>query len=158
MRKGGGHAKGAAFERDTAKAIVKAFKSFGIVQRDCWRSVLSGGHSMSSGDLEMTPRMEELFPYSVECKFHKKIDWWHFLVDAGKREKSWKEWQWVAQAIEGAKKRPKLDPLLVIKENRSPIFAMKVDWTGEFEPSVLLWRDFLKDAVLRATAKKRKNA
>jgi hypothetical protein len=154
MRKGGGHAKGSEFERKIAKDIVKAFKEFGVVQRDCWRSVLSGGHSMSSGDLEMTPRMEALFPWSVECKFHRKIDWWHFLIAETERKSAWKEWKWVSQAIDGAKKREGLSPLLVVKENRGPIFAAVVGPENYHLPLLVLWKQFLQDAVLRARGKK----
>lgn len=126
MRRGGGHAKGAGFERRIAKLIVKAFKQHGIKQRECWRSVLSGGHIISYGDLEMSDRLLDLFPFSVECKFRKKIRWERYLTVPSARHKSWEEWKWVTQAEEGAAKRTdrNLIPLLVLKENRGPIYAM----------------------------------
>jgi hypothetical protein len=154
VRKGGGKGKGSGFERDVAKQIVRAFHKFGIKQRECWRSVLSGGHTMSSGDLIMSVKLEKLFPYSVECKFYRKIDWWHFLVTPPMRNQKWKEMQWLAQAINGAKKRPDLKPLLIMKENRSKVFAM---YQTKEKDSVYGWRlilfsDLLKRRVRSANA------
>ena len=159
MRRGGGHSKGAAWEREVAKKIVKAFKPFGIEQRDCWRSVLSGGHQMSFGDLVMTEKLLRLFPFAVECKFNRKIDWWHYLVHKKYRSDSWKEWLWVKQACEGGLKGKRFEviPLLVIKENHGPTLAIMLphdcsvpdNLTGQaFE-----FNDFLKRVV--RVAKKR---
>jgi hypothetical protein len=105
VRKGGGHAKGSEFERSIAKQIVKAFRKHGVTRQDCWRSVLSGGHVMSAGDLVMTPKLEGLFLRCVECKHYRQIDWWHFLVAPERRHKAWKETQWISQAKAGAVKR-----------------------------------------------------
>lgn len=153
MRPGGGHSKGSAFERQIAKDIVKAFKKFGVEQRDCWRSVLSGGHEMSAGDLEMTPKMEALFPNCVECKFHKKIEWWRYL--AAKTKPSWKEIQWLEQAREGAKKRKGMAPLLVMKENRGPVFAMYNFAEGEEGPFLMPWKAYLRIFVEKAKRERR---
>ncbi len=158
MIPGGGKKKGSEFERCIAKAIVKAFKSFGVEQRDCWRSVLSGGHFMSSGDLEMTIKMETLFPFSVDCKARKKIHWENFLLENMKSE----EMKWVEQVLEGVAKRPKLLPLLVLKENNCKIVAISQSVLGPaplhlcgknwiVEP----WTGFLEDAVLEANHRKR---
>lgn len=122
-KKRGKRGKGSAFEREVAKLIVKAFAPFGIKQRECWRSVMSGGHSMSCGDLDLSDRLEKMFPYAVECKFWKQIDWIHFLVRPDKRKAAWKETQWVQQAVSSVKDRPELIPLLVMKENRGKIWA-----------------------------------
>jgi len=155
MRKGGGHAKGAAFERLIAKQIVKAFKGFGMRQRDCWRSVLSGGHSMSSGDLEMSSAMEKLFPYSVECKFRKKIRWEHFLMKKKSEESSW-----VDQTVESARKRKGLIPILVMKANHQPILVLYPINGASLHPvlsnthgywKLMLWSKFLKRAVQKET-------
>lgn len=135
MKRGRGHAKGSAFERVIAKMVVKAFRRQGIRQQDCWRSVLSGGHAISAGDLVMSKALEELFLRCVECKFHRKINWWRFLVPEEKRQKSWLEWQWVSQVKEATAKRRVaaakqgysfsniIEPLLVMKENHGPILA-----------------------------------
>lgn len=155
MKKGGGKAKGSGFERQIAKDIIKAFKPFKVEQRDCWRSVLSGGHPMSSGDLEMSRRMEELFPYSVECKFRKEIRWENFLLGNAKAE----ETKWIAQVLDGVKKRPELSPLLVLKANhcKALVICTRGISSGPFLNvgndvwRVAHWTTFLKNAVMEAT-------
>lgn len=142
MRKGGGKSKGSAFERDVAKKIVQAFRKQGIKQRECWRSVLSGGHKISCGDLNMSPRLERLFPYNVECKFYKKIEFWHFLVPQHHQQKSWVEVQWLRQMEQGQTKRPDLEPLLVMKQNHGPILAMYQSMRSGWR--IMLFNDFLK--------------
>jgi hypothetical protein len=157
MRKGGGHAKGSHFERVVAKLIVKAFKKakFGVVQRDCWRSVLSGGHLMSSGDVEMSAQMEGLFPYSVECKFRKKINWENFLLGNQKSE----EVKWLAQAEEGARKRKNIEPLLVLKANGKKILVLTPEdsdceggliYGPRYSYKVMHWKEFIKHAIYLA--------
>jgi len=147
-----GNRKGSAFERKIAKSIVKAFKHFGIEQRDCWRSVLSGGHSMSSGDLTLSKKLEKLFPYAVECKHRKQIRWINFLLDKKSEEQSW-----LAQALDGALKREGLLPLLVMRANNFPIMVMLLDFregkrvrlsgkSGLYW-SLTTWKDFIKKAV-----------
>ena len=95
MKSGSGKKKGSAFERQIAKLIVHAFHEHGIKQRECWRSTLSGGHEMSCGDLYLSDRLAKLFPFAVEAKCYRKIDWQNFLIPRKYRKKSWKEWQWV---------------------------------------------------------------
>lgn len=101
MKKGGGRQKGNRFERQIAGMIIAAFKEHGIEQKDCFRTPLSGGHRFANktdpGDIQMTARLRELFPFSVECKFWKKVNlaelleplnggifagWWQQAVDA----------------------------------------------------------------------------
>lgn len=151
MRKGGGKSKGSGFEREIAKKIVKAYKKFGVKQRECWRSVLSGGHIISAGDLVMSDRLEQLFPYAVECKFRKRIRWENFLVGNPKTE----ERKWIEQALEGAAKSRNLAPLLVLKANHCPIMVLRLGTIDE-EPVLTLhsmlwkaesWTKFLKKAV-----------
>lgn len=146
MRKGGGHSKGSAFERKIAKEIVKVFrKRFKWVkQADCWRSVLSGGHEMSAGDLRLTPEFRKVFPYAVECKFYRKIDWWRFLLP---HKKSGKEWKWVQQAITGANKEKGLWPILVMKCNHGPTIVCRPPLPSESGWRYDLWSTFLKDVV-----------
>ena len=155
MKKGGGHGKGSSFERKIAKDIVKAFrKKFKWVkQRDCWRSVLSGGHEMSAGDLRMTPEFQKLFPYAVECKFYRKIDWWKFLLT--KKKPLGKEWRWVRQAVEGSLKgqRDHLMPLLVMKANFGPTIVCRPPRASEGGWRFDLWKDFLEEAVRYASGK-----
>jgi hypothetical protein len=141
-----GHAKGAEFERHIAKLIVAAFKHHGIEQRECWRSVMSGGHEMSSGDLYMSDRLAKLFPWSIECKFHKHIIWPNFWMSPIYRHPC-REQRWLAQAKEGAAKRPDLQPLLVVKENHSDIYALYSEPMWRDELIVFPFRKFLCDAA-----------
>ena len=153
-----GHRKGSAFERKIAKEVVKEFKKqFKIEQKDCWRSVLSGGHEMSSGDLRMSKRMEELFPYAVECKHYKKICYENFLL----AKKNSKEVKWLRQTV-GGTSGTNLTALLVMKANNTKILTMR--WLGydEWKAAhnviciegrfwkVQTWSTFLKKAVKKA--------
>ena len=149
MKPGFGHAKGAEFERQIAKSIVHAFGAHGIKQRECWRSTLSGGHAMSCGDLYLSDRLAKLFPWAVECKYYRKIDWQNFLIPPKYRKKSWKEWQWVEQAQAAVQAKPELNlsALLVMKENRGPIYAMIVHKALGGCPKLMLFSDFLRSAV-----------
>ncbi len=163
-KKNRGHGKGSSFERKIAKQIVKAFKKFGVKQNDCWRSVLSGGHQMSAGDLRMSARMEELFPYAVECKHYKKIRLENFLTGNPKG----KEVKWLQQTLEGADKSDGLKALLVMKANNQKILTMRfvprevvsskssLLIVNDLAWEVKLWTEFLARAVRRA--KKREHA
>lgn len=116
-----GHGKGSAFERKIAKEIIKAYRKAGwrdLTQNDCWRSVLSGGHDMSAGDLRMSSQMMRLFPFAVECKHRKKIRIENFFVEDLTEEK-----KWIRQAVEGAQKGENLTPVLVMKANFLEILA-----------------------------------
>lgn len=157
MRNGGGKAKGSGFERDIAKAIVKAFAEFGIEQRECWRSVLSGGHEMSAGDLYLSDRLMQLFPWAPEMKSRKKINFRNFFEANEKSE----EMKWLKQAMEGARKIEGLKALLVMKENHQKVMVLKelsVEHTTRkmvlkigdqfWEP--MSWDDFIKEAVEEA--------
>lgn len=137
--RGGGKAKGSAFERQIAKEIVKNFRKKGITQRDCWRSINSGGHLIACGDLEMSEKLIALFPFAVEAKFRKKIKWQNFML-GGKNE----EMSWVRQAREGAAKDSRLQPLLVMKENFGKVYVID-DFHNPFQPQLKTWRKFLKD-------------
>ena len=141
MKKGRGKAKGSGFERQIAKDVVKAFKRFGITQRECWRSINSGGHVIAAGDLEMSDRLMELFPYVVECKFRKKIRWQNFMLSGNNEEKCW-----LRQASQAAKKLKNMTPILVMKENFGPIYVM---FAGErnWSPALRRWSEFLRYTV-----------
>lgn len=152
--------KGQAFERVIAKDIVKAFRDAGftVEQNDCWRSVLSGGHAMSAGDLRMSAQMKKLFPYAVECKFYKKIKLENLLL--GNRKS--KEVQWLAQTMEGSKRSGGLGALLVMKANQQKTLALR--WISYDERKrlenyvqvngaywrVRTWKGFLQWAVKMA--------
>ena len=152
-----GKAKGSEFERKIAKEIVKAFKCFGITQRDCWRSTLSGGHSRSAGDLELSQRLEELFPFCLEMKHRKKIRFENFLLEKSNKE----ERRWLVQTLEGAAKIKEMTPVLVMRANNCPIYALVGNrsevhddgpeiWIDGEMWKLLPWKKFLKLAVARA--------
>ena len=126
MKPGGGRDKGALFEREVAKLIIKAFACYGIKRKDCYRTPLSGGHRFASkldpGDLVVSARMRKLFPFSVEAKHHKNItglEWGALLCGNDPAELL----SWWRQTVRAAKTR-KLEPLLVFKQNFGRIFAM----------------------------------
>ena len=132
MKLGGGSAKGKAFERHVAHMIIDAFASFGITKQDCYRTPLSGGHFAASkeepSDLVLSPKLRKLFPYVIECKSYRKLDWHKLLVPGPKGH--WQEW-WdqVNKAAEGGAHDARIagifsKPLLVFRQNRSPVFAM----------------------------------
>ena len=141
--------KGSGFEREVAKKIVKAFRKFGIHQRECWRSTLSGGHMIAAGDLAMSDKLIALFPYACEIKFYKKIHWWHLLIPASKKTRAWKEHQWLVQAVDGSKKRIGLLPLLIMKENHGPTMAayMPTDRNPYHKWAFMEFKEFLRQAV-----------
>lgn len=162
MRVGGGHSKGSEFERKIAKEIVKAFKRFGITQRDCWRSTMSGGHERAAGDLELSQKLERLFPFCLEMKHRKKIRWENFLLSKDSEEK-----RWIKQAVDGANKRKNMAPALVIRGNNQPIFVLlggrafddyaayiHIEGSGR-DWQLLFWKKFLKVAVILAKEERR---
>ena len=114
-----GKAKGSEFERKIAKEIVKAFKPFGITQKDCWRSTGSGGHARSAGDLDISDRLYKLFPFCLEMKHRKKIRYENFLL-----KKLSEERRWIRQTCDGAGKCEGSTPVLVMRANNNPIYAL----------------------------------
>lgn len=122
MKKGGGRAKGSAFERHVAKMVVATFECYGISNADCYRTPLSGGHLHASkldpGDLVMSPKLRKYFPYSVECKSYKKLDW-PKLLSPGKDKGHWTDWWQQCKKASG-----EALPLLVFRQNRSEIFVL----------------------------------
>jgi hypothetical protein len=136
-----GHGKGSAFERKIAKEIVKAYSKFGITQKDCWRSTLSGGHPRAAGDLEISERLAKIFPFCLEMKHRKKIRFENFLLMHQSEEK-----RWVQQTLDGAKKAPGTTPVLVMRANNCPIYAMVLG-KKSFAIGLVPWKHFLKNAI-----------
>lgn len=154
-----GHSKGSAFERKIAKEIVKAYKKqgFKVDQRDCWRSVLSGGHEMSYGDLRMSDKMLRLFPFAIECKHRKKVRVENFFMTKNK------ELSWVEQAVGGCRGEA-LTPVIVMRGNFGKILALVgplsevhdrkraeiyfQDYDGPWQ--MMYWSVFLKRAIEHA--------
>lgn len=73
MRKGGGKAKGGAYENTIARKIAAAFKSLGIHEDDCYRTKNSGATKKQPGDLQFSPHFAKMFPVLVECKHYKNV-------------------------------------------------------------------------------------
>lgn len=149
-----GKGKGSAFERKIAKEIVKAYSKFGITQKDCWRSTLSGGHPRAAGDLEISERLAKIFPFCLEMKHRKKIRFENFLMD-----KRCEENRWVKQTLEGAEKTNGMTPVLVVRANNLPIYAFVrgrtlaglsfTTWltSTDNEWLVLRWKQFLRLSI-----------
>lgn len=149
-----GHAKGSEFERKIAKEIVKAYKPFGITQKDCWRSTMSGGHPRAAGDLEISERLAKIFPFCLEMKHRKRIRFEHFMMGSRSEES-----RWVRQTLDGASKTKKMKPVLVMRSNNLPILALVegrtfgglsyTSWltSTDHEWLLMLWRDFLKLSI-----------
>jgi len=130
MKKGGGRGKGSSFERAVAKMVLKTFPGFSA--KDCYRTPLSGGHFAASkndpGDLVMSPKLRQLFPFSVECKSYKELPLETFWLPETKRKGLINGWlKQCVKACNGSfdKKQPgdQLYPLLIMKGNRGRIFC-----------------------------------
>jgi hypothetical protein len=172
MKKGGGRAKGSGFEREIAHEVIAAFKEFGIKKEDCYRTPLSGGHIFAKGkdpgDLVISPKLRKLFPFTVECKFYKKLHMHAWWIPVMKQKKAWKFRGWLEQVCKSA--TPKLPPMLVFKGNNLPTFCAiqcpiesplsirglkpQLRFTYEGEPwIVVLFSKFLKTQVALAKGK-----
>lgn len=81
-------------------AILKAFKA--LTQND----VRSTGMGQSGVDVQLSEAALKVFPYSVECKNKEKINVFAELE----------------QTLENV--QPNTQPLLVIKKNRTPAYAV----------------------------------
>lgn len=121
MKKGGGRAKGAAFERHVSKVLIAAFEAYGVTAEDCYRTPQSGGHRFARkedpGDLVISKRLQKLFPFCVECKFYKKLQW-NALLTKQKDKSHWTDW-W-DQAVTASNRQPvahRYEPMLVCRQN-----------------------------------------
>lgn len=122
-----GRPKGNKFENIVAKLIVSAFAQHGITGKDCYRTPSSGGHRFAKkqdpGDLVLSPKMEELFPFEVEAKFYKEINLWPLWAGQKKWGKSWDFKKWLEQVCRECPRHR--HPLLVFKQNFSfPLCAL----------------------------------
>lgn len=122
MKPGMGRVKGASFERKIAGMIVKAFASRGITKKDCYRTPSSGGHRYAKetdpGDLVLSPELTKLFPFSIECKHYRKLDWHKLLTPGAKGH--WDNW-W-KQCLKATPTGRY--PMVVFQANRSIPFVM----------------------------------
>jgi hypothetical protein len=132
MRKGGGKAKGASFERELCKRL-SLWVSGGLREDLFWRSAMSGGRSTvaakkgkslgsQAGDISAVDAMGQPFvdTFFVEAKFYKKLDVLSFFFGRGELAKFWRT----------AKKesaRYDKQPLLIAKQNGFPPMAVMTD-------------------------------
>jgi len=119
-----GKSKGSANERDVKRLILKAFKPFGITENDAFRSILSGGHQESFGDISLSSGLAKLFPFGVEAKFYRKINLYALFSKWDKIIVSSHFKEWWKQACDGTAKCKHLYPLLVFKGNNQDHLCM----------------------------------
>lgn len=129
MRKGGGKAKGAGFEREVCKKLslwISKKKRTDLF----WRSAMSGGRATlgrrrgedlahQAGDIcAVHPEGHVLTNnYYLECKFYRNLEFDRFLFGEGRLFDYW------AKACEEALAY-KREPMLVAKENFTPIMVL----------------------------------
>lgn len=130
MRAGGGHAKGAQFERQVCKEL-SLWITNGEREDIFWRSAMSGGKatrmkaagkiaSSMSGDIIATNSIGELLlkDFMVECKFYKNLNLNGLLLDLETGINGfWKV------ALREAKAHGKI-PLLIAKQNQFPVLVL----------------------------------
>jgi hypothetical protein len=125
VRRGGGKAKGASFERDVCKAL-SLWVSNGTQEDVYWRSAMSGGRSTvarakgkrlaeQAGDITCIHRSGQSFAdkFFMECKFYKDLQYTGLLTGKGNLVKFWSE------ASKQAKHYGKL-PFMIAKQNQQP--------------------------------------
>lgn len=126
MRKGGGKAKGAAYEREVCKKL-SLWVSHGKREDLFWRSAMSGGratvgrkqgksHDQHAGDISAThPEGHALTDkWYVECKAYSDLDIESALMKGeGKLSKFWRE------AVTQATAYHKM-PMVIAKQNQWP--------------------------------------
>lgn len=119
MKQGNGRIKGNSFETLISKMIVKAGEHFGFTRKDCYRTPRSGGHAFAKkqnpSDLVLSKRLRKIFPVSVECKHHKRVDFQWFWTKKGP------VFKWIDQARREA---GKWHPIVVFRWNYSKIFCI----------------------------------
>jgi hypothetical protein len=165
MRTGGGHAKGASFERETCKKLSRWLTNG--ERDDClWRTAMSGGRATLQfrqgqinksqvGDVSMIDQIGALLTdrFVFECKFHEELNFvGGFLSDRGKLHAFWKK------LVADADKTDKF-PILICKENYVPsIIVMEPESSRDLKlgdpilsiprwnAEIYLFEEFLKTA------------
>lgn len=123
MRAGGSKAKGASFERDVAKVIVRAFKHKKIEKKHCFRTPMSGGHLYAKdkhpSDLVIRKRLLRYLPVTIECKHYRSINYMGLIGPVA----SGGIFSWIRQVLAANKKTPDRLPMVVMKQNRDIIYC-----------------------------------
>lgn len=155
-------AKGSAFERLVSRLILKAAGDK-FSKEDCYRTPMSGGHPFAGeSDLVVSAKLQEIFPFCVECKhgygwdayrmFHPNALFMSFVEQASRS---------------AAKDRFGRIPLLVIRGSRTKIYAASNEFTQwsaklDHEPGFVFpgpdgkWKLVLFDVVLSVLKRKAK--
>ena len=133
MRRGGGKAKGAQFERDVCRDL-SLWVSEGKQEDIFWRSAMSGGRSTiaakrgkrlaaQAGDISCIHEMGMKFAakFLIECKFYADLQYGGLMTGKGHLVEFWQET--VTEAV-----RCEKFPLLIAKQNRiSPMACLGSD-------------------------------
>jgi hypothetical protein len=125
MRRGGGKAKGASFERSVCKQL-SLWVSHNLQEDVFWRSAMSGGRSTvahakgkrlaaQAGDITCIHPCGQRFAdqFLMECKTYRDLQYVGLLTGKGHLVKFWIE------ASTQAKRYGKL-PLMIAKQNQQP--------------------------------------
>ncbi len=128
MRKGGGKAKGAEFERGVCKSL-SLWLSAGNDEGLLWRSAMSGGRSTvafakgrtlgaSAGDISAVGEggMPLIRLFTIECKTYRTLDYHGLINRRGKLVEFWAE-------VRKQAKRYNKEPILIAKQNQQPIIV-----------------------------------
>jgi len=117
-KKVNGKAKGSSFERLVAKTILDAFGE-GFDQSDCRRVPMSGADKFfDQGDLIISPRLRELFPFCVECKHRKNFRLEHIF----KMTKDFEDYH--RQVLSACEREKNVRmPMVVIRGQAGAIYA-----------------------------------
>lgn len=128
MRKGGGKAKGSAFEREVCRRL-SLWVSSGRQEDVFWRSAMSGGRSTvakikgkrlaaQAGDISCIHPIGQHFAdtFLVECKNYRDLNFIGLLSGKGNLLKFWDSTRKEASHYNKY-------PLLVAKQNQHPTFA-----------------------------------
>ena len=124
MKRASAREKGKGFERAVSSMVVRQFESYGISKIDCYRTPNSGGHPYASktdpADIQMSAKLQTLFPFSIECKSGYKTDFnlRHFF----NKEIKGIELAFLKQTVRSTEKAVGIakTPMLVIKEDNFP--------------------------------------
>lgn len=161
MRKGGGKAKGSAFERTICKEL-SLWVSGGTAQDVFWRSAMSGGRSTvamkrgdklasQAGDVSSVHELGHKFinQFIVECKSYKSLDYASFIKGKGNFLTFW-------ERLRSDSKIYHKMPFLIAKQNNFPVIAClntvgsnffkaipKIILT-DYDCNIMLWDDFKK--------------
>lgn len=130
MRKGGGKAKGASFERKVCEDLSRFVEPDGE-DTLYWRSAMSGGrgtvqakkgikNKTQLGDITCVHSKGEWLTnlFVIECKFYAKLEIESSLLNKkGKLYKFWKQIRKIARKNDR-------HPILIAKQNRTPILMI----------------------------------